>query len=130
VLSSGITTIKKKGPVVTDRALEVWERMPERHTRYADVYVMLQARSVSIQLTFLQLGVGKKKQAMSQEPSLRNECPKGANFIAGSKPRIRERVLRRRTSMKAVVEVRRRQRNPGNCLLEPWENHADGVWCR
>jgi hypothetical protein len=94
LLSIGITTIKKKGPVVTDRAFEVWERMPERHILYADVYVMLQARSVSIRLRFLQLSVGRKKQAMSQEPSLLNECPEGANFIEGSKPRIRERVLR------------------------------------
>jgi hypothetical protein len=47
--------IKKKGPIVADRAMKVWERMPERHTLYADVYVMLQARSMRRWLSILQL---------------------------------------------------------------------------
>jgi hypothetical protein len=52
------TASKKKGPIVADRAMKVWERMPERHNLYAYVCVMLQVRSMPRRLRNLQLSYG------------------------------------------------------------------------
>jgi hypothetical protein len=45
---------QKKGPTVAGRALEVWERMPERHDLYGEIPELLQVRRVQLAVHFLQ----------------------------------------------------------------------------
>lgn len=45
--------LQKDGPIVADRAFEVWERMPERQAQYGLPLPMLQVRMPLGQVKFL-----------------------------------------------------------------------------